>query len=1552
MQSAPHGIPVCATFYGHDPATRDYKDASKIKTIDVHPVHPWIATGDEAGNVVVWDYEAETVVLAFAPESVKDAQRGMVEALEAHAAFAAAQGVAVPELAGLGLGLGVGCSADAGATAGSGTEAFISATISGVKPRALAELLPDGVKTAHCGHIRGVRFADEHVLALTCGGGRGDYDDVDVAGNVAACAWDGSAGASSRRSASPSSRGDDGSGGGASGAGRHSSGGAAGGLGTSGGGGGGGGGGGSGGTGGGRGGTGRGGAEGGGQAGSADATSLAATSDGSLPACAFVASVDEALARLSYGLDDKDIAPPPPPTAARPVPHAPPQWLIVMTEHRVLLVEYATRAVVDIPHAALLVEATGPSAMARVAGRGRPGVHSAALLGAGVIAFGCDDGAVRVWHAGYNAVIQVVRATASARPITHMHVISTGAHAAGSTAASLTPGSTGGVGRGTARTVLVTACVDGTVTSWDVVAGRQLVDSGRGVGAAQVKLGADIAEVTVNPATLYALAVTTDRMVSTWDATSRGTPRVFSSRLVTSSAASETGAGSRMLGAVTVGDHPFFPPHAIIAASKGPHLELAVGGVADKGADTGVIFYDLRTARPGLPAKCKVYVMQRHPFRPELIVAGTNIGVFAIQVAPHYGAGALAVSHPTWPLAAPGARDAALPGGATLPDAPAVGALAVYVNAAGMLVAAECVAGLEDAGDSSGGGGGGDGSAVTSPALDATPITPRHRKNASDLSSVPRADSGVLMSPARRGASNGGAGGSGAGAIGGAGSGGGARSSQLPPLAVTMTEHVLLPVLAPPVAPPPTIGTGSAGAPNAFAALAAVLRNPGVLSGTRGVRLRVSGSGAYLAAVWPEHRCYSIFRLRMAAAVLASPRAAAVADAGWAAELVDSGGGLDVAWCSAPVADYGDQLPPKPDSAAAGGAGDGAAAPAAAEAAGGGVIDRFVVVEPGIPVAVKKVYGGGMPIGTTPAAGKGGKGGKDGAGGAAPTPHFPATLALKQLPVVGAEAPTPKIETVLATVPLAQEPVAVWGGPLLAVALASDTGSTSANVYTTFATANLQFYSWAVVTPPQLAEGDAAAAGMTAKAREAANKPRLPGAGHTAATPAPSVAGAINGAGVVWNDAGTAFAVCTPTAVHIAAVVRPSSRAAPPPPSRPGGAHAGGATVVEVARVATPLVCARWLGSSLFGTTGDGRAVAIVPPLVDATSPDAAAASLHRGAVRSVATVVELAAAASGPAVPGAWYAPPLPPPRRGAANPALAVPLTLSGGHLLSMHWVGPRAGAGGGVLDDAGVVLGGVSMLHPGLRALVAAATLPPATTATSDIGQRYIAAASAAAAAAGRLPATTQDALAHYLLAAGNVVAALLLPAASLPTLLAAALRCRPDAFAATPSASRLAMVDVLAAGATLLRLVSDASDADLRFLAAPGLAAPHAPALDATTAVMPLWAQVASYLAVSAALHPATAPAVHAALSRLTRRLAAVGAAADAFLVASLVPTLPPPPPPSDDAAAPHLAHATAAPDAGDTSVDLMLAALRTAAPCVSDAMQAYRAATTTTAAAHA
>ena len=78
--ASPHGVAVGAAFFAHDARTSAYAAASQVKTLDVHPALPWVATADEAGNVCVWDYASESVVVGFPAESVKEQQRENAEA--------------------------------------------------------------------------------------------------------------------------------------------------------------------------------------------------------------------------------------------------------------------------------------------------------------------------------------------------------------------------------------------------------------------------------------------------------------------------------------------------------------------------------------------------------------------------------------------------------------------------------------------------------------------------------------------------------------------------------------------------------------------------------------------------------------------------------------------------------------------------------------------------------------------------------------------------------------------------------------------------------------------------------------------------------------------------------------------------------------------------------------------------------------------------------------------------------------------------------------------------------------------------------------------------------------------------------------------------------------------------------------------------------------------------------------------------------------------------------------------------------------------------------
>jgi hypothetical protein len=493
---SPHGIPVQAHFFAHDPSLRDYANASKIKVLDIHPVYPWVVTAGEDAVVHVWDYAAGAVVLSFPADSVKESQRVAIDTLDAHGVVAASNGTPFPDVVGPGLGLGVG--GNPGAAAGGGGEAFVSALAAGLKRRPIASVsLPEEVRTSKTGYVRSVKFVDEHTCSLFC--------QPPPAATV--------------QPPSHMTHGDD------------------------------------------------------------DVCGVSASELSS--------SLDGVAACLA-GLDDEDAAGGSPGglwSTGGAVSQAPMNSIVIACEHRVLVLDYVTRAVTDIPHSALLLEANGSGggATSRVlATKGRPNVHSVTCIGPGVLLFGCEDGVLRSWTADVNAVTQTVRiAGASGRPITHLSTVTTAA------ATPLVPavaGSGAGTrGNGGIVDILVVAgCADGTVTTFHVlVSGRVLVDNGGRSGSHCVKLGSDLLELTVNPLTLLATAIAADKTVATWDVTGRGgggtstsSARFLSSRATTSSTAAETGVGSRFLSAASLAAHPLFPPGTVLVASKGPHLEL------------------------------------------------------------------------------------------------------------------------------------------------------------------------------------------------------------------------------------------------------------------------------------------------------------------------------------------------------------------------------------------------------------------------------------------------------------------------------------------------------------------------------------------------------------------------------------------------------------------------------------------------------------------------------------------------------------------------------------------------------------------------------------------------------------------------------------------------------------------------------------------------------------------------------------------------------------------------------------------------------------------
>ena len=830
---SPYGVPIAPLFFGNTPNCTDFKDASKIKTLDVHPALPWVVTADESGRVTVWDYAAELIVLTLHVDALKDSQRAAIEALELHGAFAGALDVAVPDAAGPGLGCGVGV--EPGATAGGATEAFITERVAasggagggeggsgeggggggGAKrsPSALLSALPEDARSLKTGAVRCVRFADEHVLAAACGG----------------CA--------------------------------------------------------------------RGGGGGGGELG--------------LGAGGLASSLDELETRLRPGGGGSTLPQP--------------SWLIIICDFRAFLFDYVTRSVIDVPYPSLLVEASlgGLGGVEGGGGggggaRSKPNAFSASLIGPGVVAFGCEDGAVRVWAADVNAVVQVCRPPTGSgnKPVVSLTPLSTLCRdkAGGGGGTPLSPGCPLGASVAAAHMLLLAGAQDGSVTTWEVRGGgRQLGDYAR-----PVRAGGELsAPIDVCAASQGALALGGDKTVTVWEAShpgagrggaggwGGGAPRVASTRLVTSSTAAEGGAGSRLSAAVMLGSHPSFPPGTLLVAGKGPHLELALpGGALAKGggappglkADEGIIIYDLRSARPGLPSKLKVYVLARHPLRPDVIAVGTNIGIFVVSLCGGTACAAAAiVGHAEWVL-----PPTVLPSAAG--EAPRVreGVAVLHVTASGALVATEV--GIATAREAGAAGG---------------------------------------AAPRRAGA--------------------GASTCSL-----TQTESVLMAQLAPHLPPPnTTLPPGLPGSPppphNAWAHLAALLKgNPLLPPGTRGVRLRLSGTGRFLAAVWPEHKCFAIFKISRP-----SPDSEGVMQ-GWGCEFLSSGVGVDVAW-SHPSAAF------SPSAVSGGGAAAAAAQRNAAAAASGtvGRFERFAVLVPGQAITGRGPMGGGRPLAHPLGAGEG-----------------------------------------------------------------------------------------------------------------------------------------------------------------------------------------------------------------------------------------------------------------------------------------------------------------------------------------------------------------------------------------------------------------------------------------------------------------------------------------------------------------------------------------------------------------------------------------------------
>ena len=320
------------------------------------------------------------------------------------------------------------------------------------------------------------------------------------------------------------------------------------------------------------------------------------------------------------------------------------QWLLILTETRCLVVDLpSARLLYDVPATALRAAESGASRATK-----KFSIKCVACVGRGLLAFGCDDGCVRVWAVEARSIVSVCRPvppSSGSRPVTHLAALCLPPHLSfggGKDGVfSVTP-----VHPPPPRSVvlcIVTGSSDGTLSVWDVTNG------GRSVAPAprtSARPGAEVVEVTVDAATATACLLCTDRSVTLVDVASNsdvggGVSRPpLSSRVGTLSPLAEGGAGGRYLGAASLSGHPLFPPGTVLGAGKGPHLELVVVG----GDAAPALVYDLRTSRPGLPSKLKVYTLAHSGSSPGVFAVGTNVGVFVVTIAEGYGASATSVS--------------------------------------------------------------------------------------------------------------------------------------------------------------------------------------------------------------------------------------------------------------------------------------------------------------------------------------------------------------------------------------------------------------------------------------------------------------------------------------------------------------------------------------------------------------------------------------------------------------------------------------------------------------------------------------------------------------------------------------------------------------------------------------------------------------------------------------------------------------------------------------------------------------------------------------------
>ena len=132
---------------------------------------PWAATGDSAGEVIVWDYDAQAVVVAVNLQRVKDAARGAL-ILEARVRQGVGEGAPADFSEAAAAASAVAATAPGGGGGGAGagipTATAAAATAVAATPATPADDATSA-KRFRVGDIRAVAFIDSECARWRCG---------------------------------------------------------------------------------------------------------------------------------------------------------------------------------------------------------------------------------------------------------------------------------------------------------------------------------------------------------------------------------------------------------------------------------------------------------------------------------------------------------------------------------------------------------------------------------------------------------------------------------------------------------------------------------------------------------------------------------------------------------------------------------------------------------------------------------------------------------------------------------------------------------------------------------------------------------------------------------------------------------------------------------------------------------------------------------------------------------------------------------------------------------------------------------------------------------------------------------------------------------------------------------------------------------------------------------------------------------------------------------------------------------------------------------------